>query len=180
MTLEITLFNSAEVALVNDDDFTFLSQWDWRKTEPRSGYVYAARSQKIARGQWRVVFMHREILKPSNGMMVDHINHDGLDNRRANLRVATPSQNSANARTLTISSSGFRGVSFHIHRGDYIAQIRKDGKGLFLGYFDSPAEAARAYDQAAQELHGEFAVLNFPTTGEVRQMAFSFNPTHDK
>ena len=170
MPHQIPLSNSTEVALVDHDDLALLSQWSWYRNEPKQGYVYAARSKRIASNNWRPMYMHREILKPPDGIMVDHINHDGLDNRRANLRLATPSQNRANVRRLTVSSSGFRGVSFHINRGDYIAQIRKDGKGIFLGYFDSPLEAARAYDQAAQELHGEFAVLNFPTSGEVRQM----------
>ena len=124
--------------------------------------------------------MHRTILNAPKGLVIDHLNHDGLDNRRSNLRLTNHSENRINSCKPPTSTTGFRGVSFHKHRGDYIAHIRKNGYLRHLGYFEEPVEAAKAYDRAARELHGKFAALNFPTSGKVRQMEFSFNPTSKK
>jgi len=93
--------------------------------------------------------------------LVDHINGNGLDNRRVNLRPATPSQNSANTRTR-LSVSGYRGVTWFARTSRWRAHISVDGKQRHLGYFDDAAEAARVRDTAALEAFGEFARLNFP------------------
>lgn len=89
---------------------------------------------------------------------VDHRDHNGLNNKRSNLRVATNGQNQANRRT----SAQYRGI-FKDRSGKWVARIRQPvGKREYLGYFSDPEEAARAYDRAAVRIHGEFALLNFP------------------
>jgi len=106
--------------------------------------------------------MHREMMNAPAGMLVDHRNGDNLDNRRSNLRLATPTENSCNRRKKTGGSSRYKGVTFNRRSGKWFARIRIHGKCIFLGTFESEVEAARAYDAAAKKYHGEFACLNFP------------------
>ena len=105
--------------------------------------------------------MHRAVLKAANDMVVDHINHNGLDNRKANLRLATVAQNAWNAER-PIGRSGYRGVSFDKRVGRWRVAICCCGKRKQLGYFSDKHEAAKAYDRAAKKYYGEFASLNFP------------------
>jgi hypothetical protein len=97
-------------------------------------------------------------------LLIDHINGDSLDNRRANLRLATPSQNAYNrAKIRSKKSSRYIGVYFEKATGRWTVKIRIGrGKRLWLGRFNSEIAAARAYDAAAKKYHKEFAVLNFP------------------
>lgn len=107
--------------------------------------------------------MHRVImgLAPGDGRQVDHIDRNGLNNRRSNLRFATPSQNMYNASSPG-NSTGFRGVEKVRGASRFNARIRVDGERFHLGSFPTAEDAARAYDAKAAEAHGEFAVLNFP------------------
>jgi len=106
--------------------------------------------------------MHREITKAPPGLLIDHINTDSLDNRKANLRLATPSQNSCNTRRDKSNTySRYRGVSFSKRKQKWFAAIRTDGKKLWLGYFDNEIDAAKAYDNAARIYHKDFARTNF-------------------
>jgi hypothetical protein len=94
-------------------------------------------------------------------ILIDHINHNGLDNRKANLRLATPAQNSRNRRPVGRGSSQYKGVSYRKTDGVFIADIRAGRKRIYLGCFKREIEAAKAYDTAAKKYHGEFASLNF-------------------
>jgi hypothetical protein len=98
--------------------------------------------------------------------MVDHKDGDWLNNRRGNLRPATPTQNAQNRALASNNSSGFKGVSFRRDRGTFLAAIRVDGRLRKLGTFATAEAAALAYDEAARSEFGEFGALNFPREGE--------------
>ncbi|MBN1124206.1 MAG: HNH endonuclease [Sedimentisphaerales bacterium] len=105
--------------------------------------------------------MHRLIARPPDGMVVDHIDHNGLNNTRANLRVCTPQQNSRNRRSQS-GRSKYKGISYDKRYKRWKARIRFQNKYIHIGTFRDEARAARAYDAKAAELFGEFACLNFP------------------
>ena len=107
------------------------------------------------------MYLHRRVMNAPAGMLVDHINGNGLDNRRGNLRLATPSQNVCNR--VTTSASGYRGVEAIPDRSKpWRACLYKGKKRTEVGTFDTAEEAARAYDAAAAARYGAFAKLNFP------------------
>ena len=139
------------VATVDDADFERLAAKTWW-TARRGRTVYAI----CADG-----YMHRIIMEPKPGQWTDHINHDGLDNRRENLRLCTSSQNHQNQRK-TRGTSRYKGVSLY-RDGKWRAKIKKDGKQHSLGHFVNEDDAAKAYDRAAREMFGEYAHTNFGT-----------------
>ena len=109
----------------------------------------------------RTVWLHQLIMGANTGSVVDHINCDPSDCRKNNLRVASQHQNSMNHSLNRNSTTGFKGVCFDKKANNYMAHIHPNGKMIFLGYFDSPIEAAFAYDRAASFYFGEYANLNF-------------------
>jgi hypothetical protein len=142
----------AVYALVDDDDFDRVNQYRWYVGY--KGYVLG-----LIGGKW--IRLHRFIMQPSEGMVVDHINHDKFDNRRSNLRVCTTTQNSQNARKSTSRrTSRFKGVSRWEKRRKFRAMIQVDGKAITLGFFEKEEDAARAYNEAAAAHYGDFAHLN--------------------
>lgn len=146
-------------ALIDEEDVERLSllRWTSQPMAKQIGRWYAASYR-----DGRKVYMHREILGVPKHLQVDHINRDGLDNRRANLRAASQSQNSANTKSRD-TFSGYRGVYWS--RNKFVSQVYSDGRTIRLGRFDDPVEAAKVRDLAARDLYGEFAVLNFPQGG---------------
>ena len=140
-------------------DFDRLSRYKWCTKENRNTY-YAQRF-KYFRGRAKTVPMHREIMNAPQGLFVDHINHNGLDNRKDNLRIVTPQQNSWNKRSGKIGSSKYKGVSWDKKKQKWQVGIRISNKSEYLGRFEDEKEAAAVYDAAARKRCGEYAFLNF-------------------
>ncbi len=141
-------------AIVDDQDYDRISRhkWQYARVGPGRRYGRAMRYPSI--------YMHVEVLGKRPGLYVDHANHDGLDNRRSNLRFATPTENKRNGKSYRGSSSKYVGVSFHKKQRKWTAYIRVDGVLVWLGSFDGEVEAAQARDVAAEKYFGDFARLN--------------------
>lgn len=148
-------------AQVDDEDYEYLMQFKWQchrghNTQYATGALYSKETKKQT-----YVAMHRLLLGLTNPKVhTDHIDRNGLNNQRSNLRVATPSQNCANVKKVNGKSSRYLGVRFRKDNLKWCAEIRKNSKGYRLGCFKTEKEAALAYNKAAKELHGEFANLN--------------------
>ena len=142
-----------KVAIVDDEDYSQLMKYKWCL----HGAGYAHTSTGTA-----YVLMHRMVLSAAKNQRVDHINQNKLDNRKSNLRFCTHQNNIRNSKLNKHNTTGYRGVHFYKPRGNFVAGIGLDYKRKFLGYFLTAEEAARAYDRAASQHFGEFAVLNFP------------------
>lgn len=136
---------------IDEEDFSRLSKHSWCASY--TGFGWYAR----AKIKGKMVYMHRVIMNAKKNQIVDHINGDTLDNRKENLRFVTASQNIQNSMGYK-GSSKYKGV--HYDRNKWRADIQKDKKRIRIGRYDSEIEAARAYDQKAIELFGEFAKIN--------------------
>lgn len=163
MTIEIPL-TRGHVAIVDDCDAD-LADFKWFAL-PAKTSLYAARSQ-----QRKTILMHRVILARilnrdiNAGEMTDHINGNGLDNRRANLRPATTAENTRNRRLNSDNTSGFKGVGWHKSSSKWRAVIQIYGTHIHLGLFDTPEAAHEAYCTAAKEYFGEFFNPGTPPEG---------------
>lgn len=149
-------------AIVDDEDFEYLNQWKWHiKNNGRKKVYYAVRGiWDNERNNNRFVRMHREILKASKDLEIDHINGNGLDNRRCNLRICNGTQNKGNIKMWENNTSGYKGVGYMKKLKKWRARIHFENKEFHLGLFETPQDAARAYNQAALKYFGEFALLN--------------------
>ena len=161
--MEIKL-TKGKVAFIDDSDFHLVSTVkSWQAHRHSHRYTWYARGvlpRRVDPSQ-KYVLMHRLIIGDRLGIQVDHVNGDGLDNRRGNLRFATPQQNAANQRTMrSDNTSGFKGVTLHKQKGKWQAQLSVMGKNVFLGLFNDPRDAALAYNEAAKNAFGEFAAVN--------------------
>ena len=146
----ITLQNSEKVVLVNLEDFDNLSRFRWYCSEV-SGLSYARRYSKD-----KTIYMHREIMGVTDpNIEVDHIDRNGLNNTRTNLRLVSSTINQFNTRIRTDNTSGFRGVSWHIPTQMWITRIRIKGTNTHLGLFKTPEEASEVYQRKLQEIQKE-------------------------
>ena len=146
------------VARVDDDDYERLGGFNWMAAI-RGRRVYAARSRPWKKGMTRgLLYMHREIMNPPQGLFVDHANGDGLDNRRSNLRVCTCQQNTRNRNGAQKNSkTGVRGVSYCKMTKRWKAQIGIPGiRTKYLGAYETIAEAAEVYWRANKQFFGEY------------------------
>lgn len=139
--------NKGNSIVVDAQDFELLSQYTWHIC---NGYA-----RTVIEG--RKVYMHRLITNASHFLVVDHINHNTLDNRRSNLRVCTQKENLYNKKAKHNNPYG-KGVSI-VPSGKFRARIHLNGKEKFLGYFNTPQEAEKAYLEAADIIHRDFAYI---------------------
>ena len=146
--------------LIDDEDTAVWHSRTWRFQQRPNGNNYVIAKAPRTHPS-HSLHLHREILQPPDGLYVDHINGDVLDNRRENLRIVTNSQNQQN-RHKPNGRSRFKGVAWHEQAGKWQVQIKLDYQSRYIGVFDDEVEAARAYDAAACDLFGDFACLNFP------------------
>ena len=156
MPREIPL-TKGHVTIVDDADYESLTRWKWSYSNG-----YAIRKFQTPTGT-KSLGMHQQLLQTPKGMVTDHINGDKLDNRRANLRICTYSQNTANRPADRDNKhSHHKGVSRDKRKkkNPWYAQIRADGQVRWLGSFATEREAAQAYNDAALRVHGEYAWLN--------------------
>lgn len=142
-------------ALVDDEDFEYISQWKWCVAGRYA--IRVTQKNKIK----KMISMHREINKTPDGLITDHVNGDGFDNRKINLRTCTQKENCHNQRAQSKKkSSKFKGVSWRRDCKKWRAYIALNKKIKHLGYFDDEKDAAMAYNRAALVLHGDFCRLN--------------------
>lgn len=134
---------------VDECDAELAAKYKWHYVKPfNHGYICAGTRR-----------LHRMILNAPKGTQVDHIDHDTLNNRRSNLRLATPAENSRNMRKKTAKYE-YKGIYFQY--GHWAAAVRVNGETKRIGQLQSAEAAAREYDKLARFYHGEFACLNFP------------------
>ena len=147
-------------------DFNSVKSFKWNSTSLDSRVQWAWAHDVENGGEKRKkVAMHNIIMKPSEGFIVDHINGNGLDNRRSNLRIATRQQNTFNS-VHKGGTSKYKGVALDKESGLWRAYIAKNGKRTWLGRFPDELSAAIAYDKAAKDMFGEYAKLNIATAQE--------------
>ena len=157
---EMIELTQGKVAIADAEDFQWLSEFKWHAHERgRSWYARRAASKKT-------IFMHRAILEHHGYDLtsgeVDHINGDGLDNRKSNLQVISHAENIRKSRVQINNKSGFRGVSWHKGDRRWQVVIEVDNIKNYIGSFRSKIAAALAYDRAAKKCFGKFAKLNLP------------------
>lgn len=153
--MKISTQNGFDI-LIDDEDYDLIRSFKWWAVKDKN--TWYARTNHPDGG--KSLDMHHLILPGESDTVVDHINGNGLDNRRTNLRRVTRSINCQ--KRVVRNELGLKGV--HIQGDRYRARITKEGKRFNLGMYETPEEAARAYDDAAIELFGEHAALNYPST----------------
>lgn len=159
MVREIPL-SQGKIALVDDEDFDRVNQFKWCAAATSSSRTWYAMRGDYTGSKPRTIYLHRFILDAPSDMDVDHINHNGLDCRRENMRLATTSQNCCNRRKNVGSKFRFKGIQ--ARRNRFAVRVPFDGRLVHFRTYATQEEAARIYDAVVARLRGEFAHTNFP------------------
>lgn len=150
----ITLTRGYEV-IIDADDVSLVAGRNWCAKVAKGKSIYAQRADRSG-GKWRTVLMHRILMGEPDGFDVDHIDGNGMNNRRKNLRLATSSQNACNRRTLLGKASLYKGVVWHMGESKWHARIKMHGVSRHLGLFDTQEAAHAAYCDASTQIHGQY------------------------
>lgn len=147
-------------AKIDDSDYVFLNKFKW-KAAKHGKKLYAARntSRTLNNGKQTSLHMHTVIMGTPKGMETDHIDNDGLNNQRKNLRICTRAQNQRNKGIYKSNTSGFKGVSWHTCKKMWRAIIKVNNKQIHLGEFSNKEDAYKAYCDACIKYHGAFSKL---------------------
>lgn len=152
-----------QYAIVDPEDYERINKYKWNAYRGYSSYYSKRKIYNRKKGTERTIYMHRYIMNAPEGMVVDHINHNGLDNRKENLRFATRAENVRYSRkTKNKFSSDYKGVHYITKAKRWRAMITFENKTIYIGQYKDEISAAKAYDRAAKKYFGEFACLNFP------------------
>lgn len=151
------LTSHSRYALVDDEDYEKVAMYKWYavKLGNRADGYYACGNIKKD-GKYHTIYMSRLIMNPQKEMVVDHINHNTLDNRKENLRICTRRENTKNRVKNNGNKSGYKGVCWNKNAQKWQAQIMTNYKKLYLGVFDDKEAAFEAYTVAAKKYHGIF------------------------
>ena len=169
MTKEIPL-SQGLVALVDDVDYEWASKHKWHAHRKPKENTWYARRNTVTWPNRKTLYLHREIMNAPPGIQVDHIDGNGLDCRRANMRLATKADNGRNRGKQSDNTSGFKGVTWNKSARKWVAQIKVNSKNIHLGYHNTAEAAARTYDEAAWKYFGDFARTNFEGVGVAQKV----------
>ncbi len=159
--VQVIGLTQGQFTIVDIEDYEWLNQWVWCAHFNRSSRAFYATRNVYENGKQIYLSMARAILDAKPGEIVDHVNRNTLDNRRANLRVVTSNQSNRNRRLLSVNNtSGYRGVYWHRHTQKWYAKTKVNSRDIYLGSYDSPEQAATAYDNAVRQYHEGFSPLN--------------------
>ena len=145
------------VAMVDDEDYELLNQYSWGATHGRTTF-YATRIEKNPQGERTLILMHRQIMKPPKGLQIDHINGNGLCNKKGNLRIVTVRQNSQNRHSR--KTSKYPGVSWDDRRKGWIASVYIDGSSKYLGKHETEQLAYEVYCAKLKEVGEKLSFVN--------------------
>lgn len=143
-------------ALVDDEDYEELNKYKWCANNKKCTYYALRNVYDKETKNTRTLFMHRIILNTKKGEIVDHIDGNGLNNQRNNIRICTYSENNINRRVPITNKSGFKGVYWNKKSRKWVVQIKKNGIRKFIGYFAEIEKAKDAYKKEATILHDLF------------------------
>lgn len=148
-----------KVALVDDDDYERIVRHKWQFYPYNAGY--AVRKGSKRNGEPRTVRMHREIMNAPKGVQIDHINGNGLDNRKSNLRFANTQQNAFNREKPSVNcSSKYKGVLKRRDDSNWVVRIKYNNRQFHLGTYQSETYAAAVYNVAAHIMFGSYCRIN--------------------
>lgn len=146
-----------QVALVDNSDFEELNKYKWFANKRGNSFYALRTSKKDKNGKVKTILMHRVIMSDPVGFDIDHIDNNGLNNQKKNLRVCTHAQNTRNRGIQKNSTSKLKGVTWNKTGNKWQAQIRVDGKYIYIGLFEDKQKAYEAYCQACVKYHGEYS-----------------------
>lgn len=155
--------NLGKVAFVDDEDYGEVAPFHWF-AQIIKGYWYVKRNARDEHNRKISIYLHRQIMRAVRGQVVDHIDGNGLNCQRSNMRLCTQMHNTHNIRGHRDAASQFKGIYFRKHTNAWTATIMTNGKKHSLGSYDNEVDAAKAYDAAARFYNGQFAKTNFEGT----------------